>query len=170
MKKEAVTNTVRDMKKITLLFASAMLIMSACKPEVGPIGDRNAPGAGLIGTWELTNAEHTDVTLPVPETRDISSFYQRTTNKWRVQFNADSTYSVLSTGPGFDLFGNGGTWAYDAPDYPTELLLTQFDTVTTALPLGNMPRTIDPTLSIVYSRIKCGNPSITYRLTYTRQP
>ena len=70
------------MKRVTLLIASALLIMGACKPEVGPIGPAYEAGAGIVGTWELTNADQTDLTLPVPETRDISSFYQNNQDKW----------------------------------------------------------------------------------------
>lgn len=157
------------MKRVTLFIASALLIMGACKPEVGPIGPAYEAGAGIVGTWELTNADQTDLTLPVPETRDISSFYQNNQDKWVVVFSEDSTYTVNSQGPGFDLFGAGGTWKYNTPEFPSELHLTQFDTVTTVLPLGNMPRTIDQNVSIVYDRIRCDKPSVSYRLTFTRK-
>ncbi|MEY2963651.1 MAG: hypothetical protein RL754_912 [Bacteroidota bacterium] len=156
------------MKKIAILTAAALLALGSCKPEVGPIGPAYEAGAGLIGTWELTGVDQTDLTLPVPETRDISDFYQESANKWVVQFNADSTYSVNEQGPGFDLFGAGGTWRYNTPEFPSELQLTQ-DTVTTVLALGNMPRTIDVNLGIVYSRERCEKPSVQYNLTFTRK-
>lgn len=157
------------MKRISTLIISAFLILGACKPEVGEIGPAYEAGAGLIGTWELTGADQTDVTLPVPETRDISSYYEGNSSKWVVVFNEDSTYNVTSQGPGFNLFGTGGTWRYDSPEFPTELQLTQFDTVVTALPLGNMPRTIDTQVSFVYDRIRCDKPSVSYKLIFTRK-
>ncbi|MEL0025664.1 MAG: hypothetical protein VW775_01215, partial [Schleiferiaceae bacterium] len=58
---------------LTLLTASLLAFM-ACKPEVGPIGPAYEAGAGIIGTWELSGADQTDLSLPVPETRDISDF------------------------------------------------------------------------------------------------
>ena len=157
------------MKKVTLFIASALLILGACKPEVGPIGPAYEAGAGIVGTWELTNADQTDLTLPVPETRDISTFYQNAQDKWVVVFSEDSTYAVNSQGPGFDLFGAGGTWKYNTPEFPSELHLTQFDTVTTVLPLGNMPRAIDQNVSFVYDRVRCDKPSVSYKLTFTRK-
>ena len=156
------------MKRTAIMITCALMVLGACKPEVGPMGPSYEAGAGLLGTWELTNADQTDLSLPVPETRDISSFYQGASQKWVVQFNLDSTYSVNQQGPGFDVFGAGGTWRYDTPEYPTELHLMQ-DTVLTILPLGNMPRTIDQTLSLVYSRERCEKPSVSYELTFTRK-
>jgi hypothetical protein len=154
--------------RIIAITAAAFLAFAACKPEVGPIGPAYEAGAGLLGTWELTSVSQTDLTLPVPETRDISDFYQESTAKWEVQFNNDSTYAVLSQGPGFNVFGNGGTWRYNTPNYPTELHLTQ-DTLVTVLPLGNMPRTVDENVVFVYSRERCEKPSVSYKLTFTRK-
>ena len=152
---------------LTLLTASLLAFM-ACKPEVGAIGPAYEAGAGIIGTWELSGADQTDLSLPVPETRDISDFYTNSSDKWVVQFNEDSTYSVNSAGPGFNVFGTLGTWRYNSPQYPSELHLTQ-DTVTTVLPLGNMPRTIDPNVVFVYNRVRCDKPSVSYKLTFTRK-
>lgn len=159
---------MNDMKRIATIFTAALLILGACKPEIKPIGPAYEAGAGIVGTWELTGADQTDLTLPVPETRDISSFYTSASSKWTVAFNEDSTYSVVSAGPGFNLFGTAGTWSYDSPEYPTELHLLQ-DTVVTVLPLGNMPRSIDQNVSFVYDRVRCDKPSVSYKLTFTRK-
>jgi len=152
---------------LTFLTASLLAFM-ACKPEVGPIGPGYEAGAGIIGTWELSGADQTDLSLPVPETRDISDFYMNSTDKWVVQFNEDSTYAVNSTGPGFNVFGTSGTWRYNSPQFPSELHLTE-DTVTTVLPLGNMPRTTDQNVVFVYNRVRCDKPSVSYKLTFTRK-
>ena len=72
------------------------------------------------------------------------------------------------TGPRFRFVYVRGTWKYNTPEF-SELHLTQFDTVTTVLPLGNMPRTIDQNVSIVYDRIRCDKPSVSYKLTFTRK-
>ena len=154
-------------KILTLLIASLLAFM-ACKPEVGPIGPAFEAGAGIIGTWELSGADQTDLSLPVPETRDISDFYTNSSDKWVVQFNDDSTYSVNSSGPGFNVFGTSGTWRYNSLQYPLELHLTE-DTVTTVLPLGNMPRTIDQNVLFVYDRVRCDKPSVSYKLIFTRK-
>lgn len=157
------------MKKALFTAATALLIVVGCKPEVGPIGPAYPAGEGIIGTWELTGAEQTDLTLPVPETRDISNYYQNASTAWEVDFAEDGTYTTKSQGPGFDLFGANGTWAYDTAYFPTEIHLTQFDTVTTVLPLGNMPRTIDVNLSLRYARERCEKPSVEYNLIFTRK-
>jgi len=91
------------MKRIALIIAAAVLTLGACKPEIKPIGPAYEAGAGIIGTWELTGADQTDLTLPVPETRDISSFYTNAASTWVLTFNEDSTYAVTSQGPGFNV-------------------------------------------------------------------
>ena len=154
--------------RILTLLTASLLAFTACKPEVGPIGPAFEAGAGIIGTWELSGADQTDLSLPVPETRDISDFYTNSSDKWVVQFNDDSTYSVNSSGPGFNVFGTSGTWRYNSLQYPLELHLTE-DTVTTVLPLGNMPRTIDQNVLFVYDRVRCDKPSVSYKLIFTRK-
>ena len=154
--------------RILTLLTASLLAFTACKPEVGPIGPAYEAGAGIIGTWELSGADQTDLSLPVPETRDISDFYTNSSDKWVVQFNDDSTYSVNSSGPGFNIFGTSGTWRYNSLQYPLELHLTE-DTVTTILPLGNMPRTIDQNVLFVYDRVRCDKPSVSYKLIFTRK-
>jgi hypothetical protein len=154
--------------RIITLVAAALLALGACKPEVGPIGPSYEAGAGILGTWELTMVEQTDVTLPVPETRDVSDLYVDAQNKWVVAFNSDSTYSVNQQGPGFDVFGDGGTWRYNTPEYPSELHLVQDSTIV-ILPLGNMPRSIDQNVSFIYGRERCDKPSVSYQLTFTRK-
>jgi len=154
--------------RISTIVVAAFLALGACKPEVGPIGPSYEAGAGILGTWELTMVEQTDVTLPVPETRDVSDLYLDAQNKWVVAFNSDSTYSVNQQGPGFDVFGNGGTWCYNTPEYPSELHLTQ-DSTMVVLPLGNMPRSIDQHVSFLYARERCDKPSVSYQLTFTRK-
>ena len=154
--------------RIITMVAAAFLALGACKPEVGSIGPSYEAGAGILGTWELTMVEQTDVTLPVPETRDVSDLYLDAQNKWVVAFNSDSTYSVNQQGPGFDVFGNGGTWRYNTPGYPSELHLTQ-DSSVVILPLGNMPRSIDQNVSFIFARERCDKPSVSYQLTFTRK-
>ena len=154
--------------RIITFVAAAFLALGACKPEVGPIGPNYEAGAGILGTWELTMVEQTDVTLPVPETRDVSDLYVDAQNKWVVAFNSDSTYSVNQQGPGFDVFGAGGTWRYNTPEYPSELHLVQDSTIV-ILPLGNMPRSIDQNVSFIYGRERCDKPSVSYQLTFTRK-
>ena len=154
--------------RINTIVVAAFLAIAACKPEVGPIGPSYEAGAGIIGTWELTMVEQTDVTLPVPETRDVSDLYLDAQNKWEVAFNNDSTYSVNQKGPGFDVFGNGGGWRYNTPEYPSELHLTQ-DSILVVLPLGNMPRSIDQHVTFLYARERCDKPSVSYQLTFTRK-
>ena len=50
--------------RISTIVVAAFLALGACKPEVGPIGPSYEAGAGILGTWELTMVEQTDVTLP----------------------------------------------------------------------------------------------------------
>ena len=156
------------MKKAIFL-AATFLALWSCKPEVGEIGPKYPAGEGIVGTWQLTGAAQTDLTLPVPETRDISDYYQNAATHWEVAFTEDGSYTTQSQGPGFDLFGANGTWAFDTAFFPKEVYLTQFDSVTVVLPLGNMPRSIDNEMSFLFSREKCEKPSVSYELIFTRK-
>jgi len=157
------------MKKIASILALLVAIAS-CKPEIKPIGTAYKAGAGVPGTWVLNTAEVTDLTLPIPETKDISAFYtQNPERRLIITFNADSTYTVDQAGVGPKVFGSNGTWMFDTPDFPTALyMVTDIgDTVNTAL--LNMPRTTDNTFGFSFTRNRCDKDYVTYNYNFNRQ-
>ena len=164
--KEAANNAVRSNEKSNTIYCER-LVFGRVSRKLGQ-SDHRMRRAGIIGSWELIGADQTDLTLQFPE-----NGYKQNLPKCIEQMDGDvqcpKYYIVSSQGPGFDLFGAGGTWKYNSPEFPSELYLTQFDTLTTVLPLGNMPRAIDQNFSVVYNRIRCDKPSVAYTLMFTRK-
>ncbi|MCT4624587.1 MAG: DUF5004 domain-containing protein [Schleiferiaceae bacterium] len=146
-----------------LLLGSAIF---ACKPEIKPIGDYYPAGDGIIGTWILTNVKVTDITLPLPETDDVSHFYNKQDTHWTFTFNADSTYTVDEKGPGPDIFGDNGKWVFPSYPFPENIVMYGTDTVT--LELKSMPRAIDALMAFSFVRSGCGEDYIDYEYELTR--
>lgn len=146
-----------------------LALFAACKPEIKPIGTLNRAGAGIIGTWELNTVEVVDITLPIPEVKDISAYFAPQNRKLIITVNSDSTYTVDQAGAGPAIFGSEGTWKYDSPEFPTELqLLTSTgDTVSTAL--LNMPRVTDNAFGFSFTRNRCDKNYVTYNYNFNRQ-
>jgi len=147
-----------------------LAIVASCKPEIKSIGSEYKAGAGLPGTWELNKVEVIDITLPVPETKDISAFYtQKVERKLIVTINGDNTYTVDQAGAGPQIFGTNGTWMYDSPDFPEALQLVSNAGDTVNAVLLNMPRTIDNTMGFSFSRNRCDKDYVTYNYNFNRK-
>jgi hypothetical protein len=147
-----------------------MGIFAACKPDIPEIGDRPAVVDGFPGSWQLTSATLTDLLTPVPETRDASRFYKNSTDFWLITFKDDRSYTVDQKGPGFNFFGDAGTWELlDREDFPTKIRLNAADGTSQTFNLLNMPRATDQQLGLRVTREACGQPYVNYSLRFTRQ-
>lgn len=143
----------------------------ACRPEpFEEIGPRYDLATGITGSWQIEMVEGVDLTLPVPEARDLSDFYTSAVDPLGLSFDANSEmYTVMnSTTPG-NIFGQGGTFAFDDPEYPTRLTLYNSGADTIEVNLLNMVREIDPNMGISYTRDLCGTDYFRYNYTFKRQ-
>ncbi|MCH8554101.1 MAG: DUF5004 domain-containing protein [Schleiferiaceae bacterium] len=161
------------MKTIIKSSLFALLIafsVVSCKPEIKEIGEFHEIIDGFPGTWRMGQVTLTDLLLPVPETQDASALFQKSSTSWILQFEEDGTYSVTEKGPGPDFFGTSGTWALSPrEDFPTHLVLDDGSGNSTTFRLGNMPRAIDNSLQLRYTRNSCGQDYIRYNFTFNRQ-
>ena len=157
------------MKYLSILVLVVML-MGACKPEpFGEIGPRYNLATGISGSWEIEMVEGVDLTLPVPESRDISDFYTGATDPIGLTFDAGSSmYTVKNPQTPGNIFGQGGTYAFDNPDYPTMLSLYDSSNDTIVVNLLNMVREIDPNMGLSYTRSHCGSEYFRYNYTFKR--
>lgn len=153
---------------LAALFALAgAAILSGCKPEInGELGEPFDKVVGMTGTWELQAFTQQDLNSPVKEVRDLSSFYLNgVATPLQLTFDADGTYDVaLEIGKNY--FGEGGTWSFDDPEYPSFLELYASDTL--VYNLGSMVRPFDTELKIEYRR-ECGaTTTVVYTFTFNR--
>ncbi len=158
------------MKRISIVLLIIMGIW-ACKPEpfkeIGPSYDLET---GITGTWQINMVEVIDLTLPVPETREISDFYVSASNPLGLMFDAESEmYTVINDDTPGNVFGQGGTFAFDDPEYPTKLSLFNSGGDTIQVDLLNMVRSIDPNMGVSYTRNSCGTDYLRYNYTFKRQ-
>lgn len=157
------------MKKIASIIAIIALV-AGCKPEIKPIGDAYKAGAGIVGTWELEKVEITDITLPIPEIRDVSAFYaQKAERRLILTINSDNTYTVDQAGAGPQIFGLNGTWMYDSPDFPSAMQMINNDGDTVNAALLNMPRTTDNIFGFSFTRTRCDKDYVTYNYNFNRK-
>lgn len=157
------------MKKLSLFILLAVAVW-ACKPEpYDEIGPRYDLATGITGEWEITRVEGVDLTLPVPETRDISDFFTAATNPLGLSFDAGSDmYTVINPQTPGNIFGQGGTFAFDDEEFPTRLsLYSSNDTI--QVDLLNMVREIDPEMGLSYTRSACGTEYFRYQYTFKRK-
>lgn len=156
------------MKKIigVLLLAS---IFGACKPEEkAKIGPRYSLTSGVKGAWEISKVEIADLTLPVPENRDITDFYL--SNLLELEFDTDAgTYTVPNPDVLGNPFGASGTFLFDANDYPTAMMMITDESDTLNLQLENMVREIDPYMGFTYTKSACGVDYASYTYTFKRK-
>lgn len=156
------------MKKIRAIFFLGV-VLAACKPEIAPIGEPYTAGDGIYGSWEMTGISTTDITLPVPETRDQSRILSDAANRMQFTINSNGTYTIDNLGIAPDVFGAEGNWQFDQTDFPTMIYFipTGGDTVKSAL--GNMPRTIDNTVGFTITRNRCDKDYISVEYTFNRK-
>lgn len=160
---------MRAMKNIFLI-SIVMLGLAACQPEpykeIGPAYDLTT---GVNGQWHVSKVEVTDLTLPVPESRDISDFYANG-SPLEIDFDAEGgTYTVVDPQVSGNVFGAGGTFAYNDPEFPTKLTLRTTNQDTIVLSLGNMVRKVDPTMALKLVKSACGQDYISYNFTFNRR-
>ncbi len=152
------------------LFAIAFLITS-CKPDIKEIGPEYTAGDGIYGSWVISKLSQVDLKQPIPETRDISSFFSSNdSNKMIIRFDKENnTYSIVQAGLLPRIFGTGGTWAYDVTPYPTSLYFYTSKGDTLIAPLSNMPREIDVNFGFNINRTdSCGSNYLRYIYSFTR--
>jgi hypothetical protein len=156
------------MKKIGTLVV-LLAIMASCKPELKDIGPRFVPGDGIFGQWEMNTLQVTDLNLPVPEKRDFSGFLTKTENRLIMTIKADGSYTIDQAGKVPQLLGTNGSWAFDAPDFPTMVHFVTAEGDSLSTDLLNMPRTIDNHFGFSFDRKKCDKEHINYEYKFIRK-
>lgn len=151
--------------------ALPLLVMASCRPEQ-PTDPGTAYGAGdgVVGTWTQSGATIYDLTLPVPEGTDVSSYYAKADNAWKLTFSDDGSYIVDQIGKGPNPFGTAGTWTFDTAYYPTAMTIVPSGETGSKFKMLNAPRETDVHFGLSFEVEKCGTPVSRYELIFTREP
>lgn len=160
--------------KHLLLLALVATTFTACQDDdYAPIGEPSDKVVAISDTWRLTTVEQTDnLTLAGLKSLDITTYFLGSED-FVIAFSMDGTYTVEDGGSDRNFFGTGGTWAYDDPEFPTNLTLT---------PIGGMAMVIDLEQAVlevgnelkISQRRNCTDPSntaeapISYVYTFER--
>lgn len=141
----------------------------SCKPkDEAEIGPKYSLTTGVNGAWEISKVEISDLTLPVPESRDISDFFK--TSGLELEFDTDAgTYTVPNPDVLGNPFGASGTYSYDVADYPTAMQMITSDSDTLNLKLANMVREIDLDMGFTLTKSACGSDYVSYTYTFKRK-
>lgn len=152
-----------------MALALPLLMVGACRPDQ-PTDPGTAYGAGdgVPGTWRQSGATIYDITVPVPEALDVSSYYQKEGNGWVITFSEDGSYVVDQRGKGPNAFGLSGTWSFDTASYPTDIFITPTGESTIEMDMLNAPRSTDSHFGLRFDGEKCGTPNIRYDFIFTR--
>ncbi len=156
-----------NMKRLITL-AVAGLMLWACQPEAfKEIGPAYSVVDGIEGSWSLAMVEVQDRTLPLWETIEFTDYFQA--NPVQIDFNAtNNTYSITANSlDGLPLSSMSGTYAFDDPEYPSNLHLIS-GTDTNTVKLGNMVRAIDPNLLLEELKENCDAVYARYTYTFNR--
>ncbi|MGB0177746.1 MAG: DUF5004 domain-containing protein [Owenweeksia sp.] len=162
------------MKRIYVYGLLAAMIW-ACKPDVTErnIGDPYDLTEGINGSWEVSKVQVTDLSLPVPEQRDISEYYLGQSQLLGIDFNSeDNSYTVQNAALPGSPFGAGGTYRFQINEqgFTTGLqMVTSSGQDTLNLNLLNMVRSIDPVMGFSDTRSACGESYASYQYTFKRK-
>lgn len=145
-----------------------LLTVVSCKPDIPTdIGPSYDAVSGFSGKWRLTQVEMSDLQEALLETRDITPFYASDFGAVTLS-GTEGTYEV-EAGAGDFFIGDQGTFEFDDPSFPSNIVFytNQGDTVTASL--ARMVREIDNDMGFNVSREKCGAPNAQYKFSFIRE-
>lgn len=157
----------------------AFVLVSSCKKpydydkEVAPgIASPEKISAALGGTWRMTTGLEVDGKSLVSESMDITDFLLSGGNTPNITFNADSSFTVDTTGVLINYFQvTSGRWAFDDNRYPTKIFIKDMNSnVLTEISIGMNLLGISPQLNFIQA-IDCtdNTKAISYNLSFKKQ-
>lgn len=156
---------------IKYLTLTAIVVAGGCKPEIEDIGPAYAAGEGIYGTWEVQTVKQVDLKQPIPETRDISSYFTADpSRKLQITFNKDnSQYTIPQAGALPKMLKTSGNWMYDTLPFPSQITFISETNDTFVAPIHNMVRENDQIFGFDLTRKdSCGSAYIRYELDFKR--
>ena len=163
----------RSSKIIHFIFVG-LLIISCQDDDDAPIGEPFDKAEGLSATgWVIDEAFLVDESSPNKAEFNISEFYVSTDNKLEIKFDINGEFEV-TPGDGLNFFPDQGTWSFDDPFAPREIIIVDENGVQTIAPLGGPTRITDSQLKINFAKRSCDDDGelksvLGYRLVFNRK-
>jgi hypothetical protein len=160
--------------KLYMLCAIMGVWISACQKEYKEIGEVPSKVEGITANWVLQACEVVDKGGFVEETMDITSFFYTKTNLPNIQLamvNGAGVYTADTSNIAFQFFGGtSGTWTFDNPNFPKQLILTPTGSSTNLVfPLATTIRPTDTNLKLDKSILCKDTEKAVYRLSFIRK-
>jgi len=154
------------MKKILILAFAVALAVGGCRPEpFAPIGEPLDRVAGLVGDWNVVSVTQIDevkLNLEEPDfSKDVTNLFDFF--EFAVSFTEGGAFTV-APGDAPNFVGvTEGTWAFDDPDYPTVLQLTEAGGTepSATFALNRLPQE-DLNLELRFERYNAGELVLSY--------
>jgi len=139
-----------------ILFIAVAGIFSSCREDrVTDIGTPFSKIEGLtMAPYELTTVSIIDGVDPARAQRDFTSFYLGGEQILSIDFSDDMTFTVIQGDMGLNFLPESGTWSFDNPDAPSQIILND-GTTNQVLNLNAPTRKVDPTLEFSYDKYSC---------------
>ena len=164
---------IADMKSVkislSIVLLSLVIILSSCKKDHPVLDPPGSKLEGINATWSLTEVVQVDVASIQQKKLNVSTAFVGSTPLVMTFNSSDFTYTVTK-GSGPNYFGDGGSWAFDDNEYPTQITLTPNSGAPKVLPMLHTIRPVDTYLNFMYSRT-CANdqdPYIAYEFKFVR--
>jgi hypothetical protein len=143
----------------------------ACRPDpYKEIGESYSVITGLQGDWTLAKVEIEDRSFPQWETMEVSDYFLNG-NAVEINFDAGSTSYAISANSldGLPFASLNGVYAFDDPEFPSNMYLISTGTDTTKVELGSMVREIDQLMLFQEMKSSCDQVYARYIYTFNRK-
>lgn len=142
---------MKNSQLTSILIISSLLLISACKKEIKPIGEPLSHVNGIVDSWKLVSVNQVDeLNDKSSNFIDVSSIIMGSVPA-TLTFNADKTFS-LNAGTMRNFLPTTGTYAFDDDRFPSKLILTDSGGDTVLDMLSPVREIVDPMLEVKYVR------------------
>ncbi len=150
-----------------VVLASAIFV--GCQPdEIEPIGTPLSYTEGIAGSWKLESVMLTDEIAASAEepnaATDVTPYFNF--SDYAVSFNGNNFTIEAGNAPNF-INMTSGTWAFDDPNYPTKVILTDGEQ-TSELALDYAPKP-GWKLQVAFQRYNGETLALSYKYTFVKQ-
>lgn len=162
-------NMKKHIHQLVFSLVAFAVLAGGCKKDRPTLEPAGSKLDGIHAEWQLFEVQVVDVASLQEARIEVTEAFSNG-DPMTMKFNSDNfTYEIVK-GNSPSYFGDGGTWAFDDNEYPSEITLTTNGGKEIVLPLVRTIRPIDPYLNFSYQRLcsKEDKPYIGYEFKFVR--